>query len=107
MNLRLEQYRIFNAVVEYGTFSKASEALFMTQSAVSQAIKQLENSIDMTLFKRTSKNSPLRVITVSSWGVYYSQAFVEDFFCFGESEEPAVDIQELDEARNLFNGEIY
>ena len=59
MNLRLEQYRIFNAVVESGTFSKASESLFMTQSAVSQAIKQLENSIDMTLFKRTSKGAEL------------------------------------------------
>lgn len=59
MNLRLEQYRIFNAVVEYGSFSKASDALFMTQSAVSQAIKQLETSINMVLFKRTSKGAEL------------------------------------------------
>lgn len=59
MSLRLEQYRIFNAVVESGSFSKASETLFMTQSAVSQAIKQLESSVNMLLFKRTSKGVEL------------------------------------------------
>ena len=44
---RIEQYRIFNVVASSQSFSKAGEVLFMTQSAVSQSIKQLENSIDM------------------------------------------------------------
>ena len=55
MIFRIEQYRIFNVVAKSQSFSKAAEALFMTQSAVSQSIKQLENSIDMILFQRTSK----------------------------------------------------
>ncbi len=55
MIFRIEQYRIFNVVAKSQSFSKAAEALYMTQSAVSQAIKQLENSIDMILFQRTSK----------------------------------------------------
>ncbi|MBQ2916840.1 MAG: LysR family transcriptional regulator [Clostridia bacterium] len=59
MNFRIEQYRIFNVVAKSESFSKAAKALFMTQSAVSQAIKQLETSIDMTLFKRTSKGVEL------------------------------------------------
>lgn len=59
MNFRIEHYRIFNIVAESQSFSKAAQSLFMTQSAVSQAIKQLENSIDMTLFKRTSKGVEL------------------------------------------------
>jgi len=59
MNYRIEQYRIFNVVAKSESFSKAAESLFMTQSAVSQAIKQLETSIDMTLFKRTSKGVEL------------------------------------------------
>ena len=59
MNFRIEHYRIFNIVAESQSFSKAAQSLFMTQSAVSQAIKQLENSIDMILFKRTSKGVEL------------------------------------------------
>lgn len=59
MNFRIEQYRIFNVVAKSESFSKAAKELFMTQSAVSQAIKQLETSIDMTLFKRTSKGAQL------------------------------------------------
>ena len=55
MFFRIEQYRIFNVVAKSQSFSKAAEALFMTQSAVSQSIKQLESSIDMILFQRTSK----------------------------------------------------
>lgn len=55
MIFRIEQYRIFNVVAKSQSFSKAAEALYMTQSAVSQSIKQLENSIDMILFQRTSK----------------------------------------------------
>ncbi len=59
MNFRIEQYRIFNVVAKSQSFSKAAQSLYMTQSAVSQAIKQLEASIDMTLFKRTSKGVEL------------------------------------------------
>lgn len=59
MSFRIEQYRIFNVVVKTNSFSKAGEALYMTQSAVSQAIKQLETSLDTTLFKRTSKGVEL------------------------------------------------
>ena len=59
MNFRIEQYRIFNVVAKSQSFSKAAESLYMTQSAVSQAIKQLESSIDMILFKRTSKGVEL------------------------------------------------
>ena len=59
MNFRIEQYRIFNVAANSQSFSKAAESLFMTQSAVSQAIKQLESSINMTLFKRTSKGVKL------------------------------------------------
>lgn len=59
MSFRIEQYRIFNVVANSQSFSKAAESLFMTQSAVSQAIKQLETSINMTLFKRTAKGVEL------------------------------------------------
>jgi len=55
----IEQYRIFNIVAKQKSFSKAAKELYMTQSAVSQAIKQLEISLDTLLFKRTSKGVEL------------------------------------------------
>ena len=59
MNYRIEHYRIFNAVADTKSFSKAAEKLYMTQSAVSQAIKQFETTIDMILFKRTARGVEL------------------------------------------------
>ena len=59
MYIKLEQYRIFNAVAAAGSISKAAENLYMTQSAVSQTIKQLEKSLDTTLFVRSSRGVAL------------------------------------------------
>ncbi len=46
---------IFLAVVTNGSFSKAAQALYMTQPAVSQYIKQYEKELGITLFDRTTK----------------------------------------------------
>lgn len=51
----MDLYRIFNIVSRNKSFSKAGQELFMTQSAVSQAIKKLENELEIQLFHRTSK----------------------------------------------------
>ena len=59
MNFRTELCKIFNVVANTKSFSKAANELFMTQSAVSQAIKQLEISVNMILFKRTAKGVEL------------------------------------------------
>lgn len=59
MDAKLEQYRIFNAVAEAGSFSGAAEKLFVTQSAVSQSVKQLEQTLGVTLLLRTSKGISL------------------------------------------------
>ena len=59
MDFKTELYKIFTVVASNGSFSKAAEELFMTQSAISQSIKQLESSIDMILFKRTPKGVEL------------------------------------------------
>lgn len=52
MEARLEQYRIFNTAAQTGSISEAAEKLFVTQSAVSQSIKQLEATIGTKLFIR-------------------------------------------------------
>ena len=59
MYFRTELFKIFNIVANTKNISKAAEELFMTQSAVSQSIKQLESSIGLTLFIRTAKGVDL------------------------------------------------
>jgi DNA-binding transcriptional LysR family regulator len=59
MTLNLEYYKIFYYVAKLNSITLAAEELFITQPAVSQAIKQLENSIGGNLFFRNSKGVKL------------------------------------------------
>ncbi len=59
MNLNFDWYRTFYYVAEFGSVSQAAEKLFISQPAVSQVIKQLERSLDCSLFVRTSKGVQL------------------------------------------------
>lgn len=56
---RLDVYRIFHIVSRNKSFSKAAQDLYMTQSAVSQAISKLEKELDIQLFNRTSRGVEL------------------------------------------------
>lgn len=56
---KLDLYRIFWMVGRKNSFSQAAESLYMTQPAVSQAIKQLEQQLDIRLFHRTPKGVTL------------------------------------------------
>ncbi len=55
MNISTELYRVFYTVARHKSFSKAAEELFISQSAVSQTIKNLENSLGLPLLIRTTK----------------------------------------------------
>ncbi len=59
MNINLELYRIFYVVAKNNHMTKASEELFISQPAISQAIKKLENQIGGTLFLRSNKGMEL------------------------------------------------
>ena len=61
MDIDLELFRIFREVANIGNISKAAEKLFVSQSAVSQAIKQLENKIGGKLFDRSVRGVKLTV----------------------------------------------
>ncbi len=55
MDINLEYYRIFYYVGRYQSITLAAEALSLSQPAVSQAVKNLENALGSQLFVRTSK----------------------------------------------------
>lgn len=59
MNVKLEQYKIFNEAAATLSFSSAARNLFITQSAVSQAINLLEKELKTQLFVRMSKGVTL------------------------------------------------
>jgi len=45
MNITFRQLQIFEAVAHHLSYTRASEALHLTQPAVSMQIKQLEQSV--------------------------------------------------------------
>lgn len=59
MSVKLELYRVFKEVAEAGNITAAAQALFISQSAVSQSIKQLESELHTRLFARNSRGVTL------------------------------------------------
>lgn len=53
MDINYELFKMFDKVVKTGSFTKAAEEMFVSQSAVTQAIKRLEDQLDGTLFVRS------------------------------------------------------
>ena len=56
---KLDLYKVFCQVGQSASFSQAARELYMTQPAVSQAIMQLEQELDIRLFNRTPKGVSL------------------------------------------------
>ena len=59
MTAKLELYRVFKEVAEAGNISLAAQNLYISQSAVSQNIKQLETSLQTRLFIRSPRGVSL------------------------------------------------
>ena len=53
--ISLNALKFFYYVAEYGSVTLASQKLFVTQSAVSKQIKNLEDTLDLSLFNRVNK----------------------------------------------------
>ncbi|QXZ08306.1 LysR family transcriptional regulator [Comamonas sp. Y33R10-2] len=68
-NVSLRQLRAFDEVARQGAFAPAARELCLTQSALSESIRQLEEALGMRLFDRTT-----RTVGLTSAG----QAFLVD-----------------------------
>lgn len=74
-NINLNLYKVFYEVCKYGSFSKAAEFTFTTQSSISKSIKKLESLLETELFFRhnngielTSKGRELLFYVEKSYG---------------------------------------
>ena len=93
--LEISQLQTLVAVARTGSFSKAAEDLHVTQSAISQSIKNLEKKVKVRIFKRCGKKV---VLTLEGEKLYVmSKKFLTRL------EET---IQEIQEDKNEMSGQI-
>lgn len=93
--MNLELYRSFYFIANYGSISKAAEHLYITQPAVSRAIRQLEDELGCKLFSRTPKG-----VKLTGEGEILYQ-YVKQAFNFLWTAE-----KKINDIKNLLNGEV-
>ncbi len=59
MKTKLDYYRIFYETARFSSFSTAAHHLYISQSAISQCIRQLEQDLNTTLFVRSRRGVTL------------------------------------------------
>lgn len=73
----------FYQVAKLGSFTKAGDATFRTQSALSQQIKALEKELDCYLFERIGKRK-LRLTSAGERFFEFAEAILESYDCLKE-----------------------
>ena len=68
-NCDFNKYKMFYAVSEYKSFSKAAEILHISQPAISYAVKELERELETTLLIRENKS--IRLTPEGQELIYY------------------------------------
>lgn len=64
MNITIRQLQAFSLTAERGSFTKAAKAMHLTQSALSQLVRELEQNIGVKLFDRTTRQLALTQVGV-------------------------------------------
>ena len=58
--IRLDRYRLFVSVASTLSMSRSADALCLTRSAVSHAVREIEEDLGVPLFRRTAGKLALR-----------------------------------------------
>lgn len=95
MNTNLEYYKVFYHVAKQQSITQAATTLAISQPAVSQAMKQLENNLDVKLFVRSARGIRL----TPEGEILYS--YVKNGY-----EQLEMGEQVLSRLKNLESGEI-
>ncbi len=90
----LYKLRIFNTVAQAASFSAAAEQLFMTQSAVSQHIKDLESSLGQQLFQRG-----WRGVTLTPQGEVLAEYSRRIFSLVAKAETALTNVEHIESGR--------
>ncbi len=95
--MTLDQLRAFCAVVETGGFHAAAESLFRSQSAISIAVRNLEQELGLSLFDRSGYRPALTAQGQALYGkarslLSRSEEFINIARHFAEGEESEVSI---------------
>lgn len=93
--MRYVQLRAFHHVALFGGFSRAAEALFLTQPAISDQVRKLEEEYDVLLFNRHKKQ-----VTLTQSG----QKLLEVTHRMFDTEQQALEL--LTESRALRSGTL-
>jgi DNA-binding transcriptional LysR family regulator len=93
--INFELYKVFYWAAKTGSLTKAAKSLYITQPSVSHAIKQLEESLGITLFYRNSKGVALTPEGVTLYS-YIEQSHI--LISLAEKK--------MAELKNLDNGEL-
>lgn len=73
-NVDLNLYKTFYIVAKCNNFTKASEELCISQPAVTQAVKKLEDQLNVELFQRSNKG--INLTEVGELVYYYAEHLV-------------------------------
>ncbi|MBQ1449330.1 MAG: LysR family transcriptional regulator, partial [Eggerthellaceae bacterium] len=57
--MTLQQLRYLIAISEHGSINAAAQSLYVSQSNLSTAIKELERELGITIFTRTNRGATL------------------------------------------------
>lgn len=93
--MELRQIRYFLKLAELLNFSEASKALFITQSTLSQQIRQLENEFDTVLFERNSHE-----VSLTEAGEQFKQHARKVIIYADDCT------QKMDDLKNMLTGEL-
>ena len=95
MAVKLELYRVFLEVAQAGNISSAAQKLYISQSAVSQSVRQLEEQLQVRLFSRSTKG-----VALTSEGATLLE-YVQHALGLLQSGE-----EKLEQSRQLLTGEL-
>lgn len=97
MKLDLKALHYFTEVVNAGGFAKACHSAFVTQPALSKAIRLLEDELDMILLERGKRGSQIRLTEAGKVVYHHASKLMEG---------RQLMMAELDSLRNLSGGSL-
>jgi DNA-binding transcriptional LysR family regulator len=94
--LNLQKLEIFAGVVRHGSFTETAKHFYMTQSAVSQHIQDLEAALGTKLFKRGRRG-----VTLTSSGETLFNYTKQILYLLAEAESAVTDVSKLVEGQTI------